>query len=36
MERSVMDYEYARNYWRRVFVDEFNGQFSEEDFDEWS
>lgn len=31
----AVDYEYAYNYWRKVFVDASDGHFRNRDFDQW-
>ena len=30
-----MDWHYAYNFWRRIFVDSSKGRFTEADFDQW-
>jgi hypothetical protein len=30
-----MDFDYAVNYWRKVFVESSEGQFTNRDFDKW-
>jgi hypothetical protein len=30
-----MEFEYAYNYWRKVFVESSDGHFTNKDFDKW-
>ena len=34
-EGDKMEFEYAYNYWRKIFVDGSDGHFNKDDFDKW-
>jgi hypothetical protein len=33
--KMAVDWDYAYNYWRKVFTESCDGKFSKADFDEW-